>query len=48
MSNTMDLIEAIAKGEGPQTFLIALGCAGWGGGQLEAEILQNAVADMPC
>ncbi len=47
MSNTMDLIEAIAKGEGPETFLIALGCAGWGGGQLEAEILQNAWLTCP-
>jgi len=47
MSNTMDLIEAIAKGEGPQNFLIAIGCAGWGQGQLEAEILQNTWLTCP-
>ncbi len=47
MSNTMDLIEAIAKGEGPQAFLIAIGCAGWGQGQLEAEILQNTWLTCP-
>ena len=47
MSNTMDLIEAIAKGEGPGSFLIALGCAGWGRGQLEAEISQNAWLTCP-
>ncbi len=42
MSNTMDLIRAIAKGEGPRSYLIALGCAGWGPGQLVAELAQNA------
>jgi len=47
MSNTMDLIRAIAKGEGPETFLIALGCAGWGPGQLEAELAQNAWLTCP-
>jgi len=47
MSNTMDLIEAIAKGKGPQNVLIAIGCAGWGQGQLEAEISQNAWLTCP-
>ena len=47
MSNTMDLIEAIAKDEGPQAFLIALGCAGWGQGQLASEILQNVWLTCP-
>lgn len=47
MSNTMDLIKAIAKGEGPQSFLIAIGCAGWGQGQLAAEILQNVWLTCP-
>ena len=47
MSNTMDLIKAIAKGEGPKAFLIALGCAGWGQGQLEAEMLRNAWLTCP-
>ncbi|MFC1798661.1 YqgE/AlgH family protein, partial [Thermodesulfobacteriota bacterium] len=42
MSNTIDVLEAIALGKGPKSFLITLGCAGWGPGQLEAEIKSNA------
>jgi putative transcriptional regulator len=47
MSNTRDIIESIAMGKGPQSFMIALGCAGWGPGQLEAEIKQNAWLNLP-
>ena len=32
----------IAAGNGPGKFLVALGYAGWGGGQLEGEMLANA------
>ena len=42
MSNTRDILEAVAMGVGPQAFIISLGCAGWGPGQLEDEIKQNA------
>jgi len=42
MSNTLDVLHAIAMEQGPIAFLIALGCAGWGPGQLEAEIKANA------
>jgi putative transcriptional regulator len=42
MSNTRDVLEAIAMGRGPKSFIIALGCAGWGPGQLESEIKENA------
>ena len=42
MSNTIDIINAIAMGKGPKSFIIALGCAGWGQGQLESEIKENA------
>ena len=42
LSNTRDILEAIADGRGPADFLISLGCAGWGPGQLEAEIRENA------
>jgi len=42
MSNTRDILSAIAKGRGPESFIIALGCAGWASGQLEAEIRENA------
>jgi putative transcriptional regulator len=47
MSNTRDIIEAIALGKGPDSYIIALGCAGWGPGQLEAEIKQNAWLTVP-
>ena len=42
MSNTVDILDAISKGKGPKSFLICLGCAGWGPGQLDAEIKQNS------
>ena len=47
MSNTIDIIKAIAIGKGPESFIISLGCAGWGPGQLEAEIKQNAWLTFP-
>ncbi|MGB5158748.1 YqgE/AlgH family protein [Desulfobacterium sp. N47] len=42
MSNTLDIVTAIAVGNGPKSYIIALGCAGWGPGQLEYEIKENA------
>ena len=47
MSNTKDILEAIAMGRGPKAFIISLGCAGWGPGQLEAEIKENAWLNYP-
>ncbi len=41
LSNTRDILEAIGKDNGPESFLISLGCAGWGPGQIEAEVLRN-------
>jgi putative transcriptional regulator len=41
MTATMDVLEQIAKGQGPDSALLALGYSGWGPGQLESEILQN-------
>lgn len=41
MTATLDVLEAIARGEGPREALLALGYAGWGPGQLESEILRN-------
>lgn len=41
MTATTDVLQALAKGEGPRDALLALGYAGWGPGQLEAEILRN-------
>ncbi|MDJ0637400.1 MAG: YqgE/AlgH family protein [Paracoccaceae bacterium] len=41
MTATLDVLEAIARGDGPSSALLALGYSGWGPGQLEDEILQN-------
>ncbi len=37
-----DILHALASGEGPEPALIMVGYAGWGAGQLESEILDNA------
>jgi putative transcriptional regulator len=42
LSNSKDLLEKLAVGQGPESFIITLGCAGWGPGQLESEIMANA------
>ena len=47
LSNSRDILEAIAMGKGPRSFIIALGCAGWGPGQLEGEIRGNAWITCP-
>lgn len=41
MTATLDVLESIAKGGGPDKRLIVLGYAGWGPGQLESEIAAN-------
>ena len=42
VTTSRDILAAIARGEGPGKFVVALGYAGWGGGQLEGEMRQNA------
>ncbi|WP_429498714.1 YqgE/AlgH family protein [Robbsia andropogonis] len=41
MTTSKDVLEAVASGQGPKKFLLTLGHAGWGAGQLENEIAQN-------
>lgn len=41
LTASQDIIDAIAHGTGPARFLIALGYAGWGNGQLEHELAEN-------
>lgn len=38
LSGSLDILKAIAEGRGPQRYLVALGYAGWGAGQLEQEM----------
>jgi putative transcriptional regulator len=47
LSNSRDILEAISGGSGPRAFIIALGCAGWGPGQLESEIRSNSWINGP-
>ena len=41
MSGTVDVLRAIAAGNGPSRFVVALGYAGWGGGQLDEELTRH-------
>lgn len=41
MTATLDILEDIARGKGPDQAILALGYSGWGPGQLEAEIRDN-------
>ena len=41
MTATLDILEDLASGRGPDRALLALGYAGWGPSQLEAEIANN-------
>jgi putative transcriptional regulator len=42
VTTSRDILAAIARGEGPSRFIVALGYAGWGDGQLESEMRENA------
>ena len=47
ITTSRDILQAVARGEGPNHLLVALGYAGWGPGQLEQEIVANAWLSSP-
>jgi putative transcriptional regulator len=47
MTTSKDVLEAVASGTGPKKFLMTLGYAGWGAGQLEEEITLNGWMNVP-
>lgn len=47
LTATIDILRAIATGEGPERHLLALGYAGWGVGQLDVEIQANGWLHAP-
>lgn len=47
MTSSPDVLEAIARDRGPESFLLVLGCAGWGPGQLEQELSENSWLTCP-
>jgi len=47
VTTSRDILTAMARGEGPSEAVVALGYAGWDGGQLEDEIRANAWLNAP-
>ena len=41
LTGTIDVLRAIAEGRGPSSWIVALGYAGWGEGQLEEEMTRH-------
>ena len=47
LTATVDILRAIARGDGPTKAILALGYAGWSPGQLETEINHNGWLNCP-
>ena len=47
LTTSQDILKAMALGDGPDDFLVALGYAGWSAGQLEEEIAGNSWLTVP-
>ena len=42
LTTSKEILEAIGHNDGPEHYLVALGCSGWNPGQLEKEITENS------
>ena len=47
LTTSRDVLEAVAKGKGPERLMVTLGYAGWSAGQLEQEIASNGWLTVP-
>lgn len=47
LTASLDVLQVIAEGGGPRECILALGYAGWGPGQLDREIQENAWLSVP-
>jgi len=47
LSGTIDVLKAIVSGQGPARWLVALGYAGWGAGQLDGEMTRHGWFSTP-
>ncbi|NUB16806.1 YqgE/AlgH family protein [Azospirillum brasilense] len=48
LTATIDILRAISEDRGPRRNILLLGYAGWGPGQLDAEIQANGWLNVPC
>ncbi|WP_029010473.1 YqgE/AlgH family protein [Azospirillum halopraeferens] len=48
LTATIDILRAISENRGPRQTLLLLGYAGWGAGQLDAEMQANGWLNVPC
>jgi len=48
LTSSLDILQAIANGQGPEDYLVILGFSGWASGQLESELQQNSWLTSTC
>ena len=48
LTSSIDILQAIASGKGPEDYLVILGFSGWASGQLESELQQNSWLTSAC